>query len=66
MTKTKKWDEKMERDLLMAMRIGESGYRPVTKATWQNITAIMQQMGYTDATVSNPLSYFVLYQNIQE
>ncbi|KAI0182467.1 hypothetical protein EV127DRAFT_488089 [Xylaria flabelliformis] len=46
----KKWDEKMERDFLLAIRIAESGYNPITRDTWNKATELMKMMGYVDST----------------
>jgi hypothetical protein len=46
----KKWDDKKERDLLMAMRFAESGYNAVTKQTWEKAADLMRMMGYEDVT----------------
>ncbi|KAI0479572.1 hypothetical protein F4859DRAFT_476540 [Xylaria cf. heliscus] len=56
----KKWDDKAERDLLIAIRIAESGYNPVTRDTWNKATEVMKMMGYPDATVSNLRRHFLL------
>ncbi|KAI1167688.1 hypothetical protein F5B18DRAFT_398300 [Nemania serpens] len=45
-----KWDEKAERDLLMAMRIAENAYNPVPKNVWEKAAALMGMMGHEDAT----------------
>ncbi|RWA05945.1 hypothetical protein EKO27_g9161 [Xylaria grammica] len=45
-----KWDDKSERDLLVAMRMAESGANSVTKETWVKAASIMNQMGYNDST----------------
>ncbi|KAI0551940.1 hypothetical protein F4679DRAFT_582003 [Xylaria curta] len=46
----KKWDDKMERDFLMAIRVAESAYTPITRATWNKATELMKMMGYADST----------------
>ncbi|RYC58482.1 hypothetical protein CHU98_g7724, partial [Xylaria longipes] len=45
-----KWDDKMEKDLLMAIRVAESGYNPVTRDTWTKATEVMKMLGYTEST----------------
>ena len=46
-----KWDDKAERDLLLAMRMAE-GTNTISKETWEKATELMKAMGHTDATVS--------------
>ncbi|KAI1133462.1 hypothetical protein F5Y10DRAFT_260343 [Nemania abortiva] len=46
----KKWDDKSERDLLMAMRITESGYNAYSQDSWKKAAEVMRMMGYQDAT----------------
>ncbi|KAI1187285.1 hypothetical protein F5B17DRAFT_430721 [Nemania serpens] len=45
-----KWDEKAERDLLIAMRVAENGYNSISKETWEKAAALMMMMGYEDAS----------------
>ncbi|KAI1199734.1 hypothetical protein F5X97DRAFT_322219 [Nemania serpens] len=47
-----KWDEKAERDLLMAMRIAENGYNSVPKDVWEKTARLMVTMGHEEATWS--------------
>ncbi|KAI0402216.1 hypothetical protein F4802DRAFT_600279 [Xylaria palmicola] len=42
----KKWGDKEERDLLLAMRIAESSYNPVSQKTWEKAARLMTLMGY--------------------
>ncbi|KAJ8121892.1 hypothetical protein ONZ43_g1774 [Nemania bipapillata] len=46
----KKWDDKAERDLLMAMRIAENGYNAFSIETWKRAAKVMEMMGYTGTT----------------
>ncbi|TGJ88650.1 hypothetical protein E0Z10_g146 [Xylaria hypoxylon] len=45
-----KWDDKSERDLLMAMRMAERGTNTVTGENWAKAANIMIQMGYEEST----------------
>ncbi|KAI1270914.1 hypothetical protein F5Y07DRAFT_53593 [Xylaria sp. FL0933] len=45
-----KWDDKSERDLLLAMRMAEHGSSPITKGTWAKVEAYMRAMGHNEAT----------------
>ncbi|KAJ2988339.1 hypothetical protein NUW58_g4030 [Xylaria curta] len=45
-----KWDDKAERDLLMAIRLVESQYNAVTMQSWKKIAQVMNMMGYENAT----------------
>ncbi|KAI1362679.1 hypothetical protein F5Y08DRAFT_268108 [Xylaria arbuscula] len=56
-----KWDDKAERDLLLAMRMAEGG-NAVSKENWEKATKIMKALGHTDATVSaSRLLFLSLY-----
>lgn len=45
-----KWDDKKERDFLLAMRIAESGYKPYPMKTWAKVADIMNMMGHQGST----------------
>ncbi|KAF2973367.1 hypothetical protein GQX73_g233 [Xylaria multiplex] len=45
-----KWDDKSERDLLLAMRMVENRTKPVTQANWLKTAEVMQQMGHQGVT----------------
>lgn len=55
-----KWDDKAERDLLLAMRMAEHGANPISKETWVKAEKLMREMGHNDATVSDSWRYFLL------
>ncbi|KAI0443752.1 hypothetical protein F4803DRAFT_574167 [Xylaria telfairii] len=44
------WTKETEADLLMAIRIAENGYKPVTRETWFKATEVMRMMGYQTFT----------------
>ncbi|KAI1177204.1 hypothetical protein F4777DRAFT_577259 [Nemania sp. FL0916] len=63
----KKWDEKADRDLLLALHVAESGTQPVSRETWEKAVPIMKALGYADATwtgISQRWSKFI-YKKFQ-
>ncbi|KAJ8132873.1 hypothetical protein O1611_g752 [Lasiodiplodia mahajangana] len=45
-----KWDDKSERDMLLAMRIAENGYAPFTQENSKKAARVMTMMGYPEVT----------------
>ncbi|KAH8165624.1 hypothetical protein CIB48_g2613 [Xylaria polymorpha] len=44
------WTKDTEADLLMAIRIAENGYKPVTRETWIKATEVMRMLGHDTFT----------------
>ncbi|KAI2640144.1 hypothetical protein GGS21DRAFT_487886 [Xylaria nigripes] len=62
-----KWDDKAERDFLLAMRIIEHGAKSVTAGTWKKASEIMEMMGYQDVSPAGVSQHWskILLRNFQ-